>query len=44
MNWFQGSISEAVKQSKAQNAIFVVFANGKQEQRPILFALFSSKK
>lgn len=28
MNWFSGSIAEAVQQSKQRNAIFVVFVEG----------------
>lgn len=29
MNWYSGSIAEAVQQSKLRNAIFVVFVEGR---------------
>lgn len=29
MNWYKGSISEAVAHSKTKNAVFVVYVEGK---------------
>lgn len=39
MNWFPGTIAEAVNVSKAKNAIFVVYSEGKLNTSCFFFLL-----
>lgn len=36
MNWHTGNIAEAVAESKAKNAIFVVYIEGKEREKFLL--------
>ncbi|XP_036338013.1 UBX domain-containing protein 4 [Rhagoletis pomonella] len=44
MNWYNGNIAEAVAKSKANNAIFVVYVEGKDESTTKLTNFINSQK
>lgn len=39
MNWHTGNIAEAVAESKAKNAIFVVYIEGKEREKKFLLLI-----
>ncbi|XP_014092728.2 UBX domain-containing protein 4 [Bactrocera oleae] len=44
MNWYKGNIAEAVAESKAKNAIFVVYVEGKDESTQKLSNFINAQK
>ncbi|XP_011196099.2 UBX domain-containing protein 4 [Zeugodacus cucurbitae] len=44
MNWYKGNIAEAVAESKAKNAIFVVYVEGKDESTQKLSNFINDQK
>ncbi|XP_054734164.1 UBX domain-containing protein 4 [Anastrepha obliqua] len=44
MNWYKGNIAEAVAESKAKNAIFVVYVEGKNESTTKLSNFLNDEK
>ncbi|CAD7002375.1 unnamed protein product [Ceratitis capitata] len=44
MNWYKGNIQEAVAESKAKNAVFVVYVEGKNESTQKLTSFINDQK